>query len=394
MRKILKSIIILLIIMIISTYTNIIFAVTQSEIDDMQSEQDDINDSITDAKDKLENVQKEKDTTLAQVNSLSDQIEDYEGQIDKLDDQISSLQEKIQDAEDQIAEDEEKHKQRQELLNDRLVAIYENGETTYLDVLLSSNNIIDFISSYYLMSEITRYDNELLDQIEEDRQKLQIEKTELETDKASLDTSRKTKEAKESALKVVKKEKEAKVGELSETEKELQAQIDELREHESSIKKKIQQMKEEFDRQNSSSSGAAGGTSSFGFGWPVSNNTIGTPYGKKGNLWSLGYHTGVDFPVKDGTPVYAVGNGQVFDTGYSKAYGNYVEIYHGNNVYSFYAHATSVNSSIKVGTKVTKGQQIMLSGHTGNVTGAHLHFEIRTPSYGFYSCVNPMPYLP
>ena len=79
-------------------------------------------------------------------------------------------------------------------------------------------------------------------------------------------------------------------------------------------------------------------------------------------------------------------------TGYNSAYGNYVEIYHGNNVYSFYAHASRVN--VSKGQKVTKGQQIMLSGATGNVTGAHLHFEIRSPGYGYSSCVNPMKYLP
>ena len=102
--------------------------------------------------------------------------------------------------------------------------------------------------------------------------------------------------------------------------------------------------------------------------------------------------SGVDFPVPSGTPVYAVGDGQVVDTGFNRAYGNYVEIYHGNNIYSFYAHASSVK--ISSGQHVTKGQQIMLSGATGNVTGPHLHFEIRTPGPRYANCVNPMNYLP
>lgn len=49
---------------------------------------------------------------------------------------------------------------------------------------------------------------------------------------------------------------------------------------------------------------------------------------------------------------------------------------------------------VKTGQMVTKGQQIMSSGATGNVTGAHLHFEIRSPGSGYSSCINPMPYLP
>ena len=157
------------------------------------------------------------------------------------------------------------------------------------------------------------------------------------------------------------------------------------------IKKQIEDMKAAYDKNNSGGN-YSGGTSSFGFGWPVANHSIGTGYGAAGSWWSSGYHTGVDFPVGTGTPVYAVGDGQVFDTGYNSAYGNFVEIYHGNNVYSFYAHASRVN--VSKGQKVTKGQQIMLSGATGNVSGPHLHFEIRSPGYGYSSCVNPMPNLP
>lgn len=72
--------------------------------------------------------------------------------------------------------------------------------------------------------------------------------------------------------------------------------------------------------------------------------------------------------------------------------GYYVLIYHGNNVYSHYAHASSVK--VSKGQMVSKGQQIMLSGATGNVSGPHLHFEIRSPGSGFNNCVNPMNYLP
>ena len=268
----------------------------------------------------------------------------------------------------------------------------ESGETTYLDMILTSNSITDMISSYYLASELAEADTELLDGLEEERQELESAKTELENSKSELDNAKKTKESASSQLQVLKKEKDAQVANLSQEEKDIQAEIDELVSHESSIRSEIERMKAEYDKNNSGESNSNTDTSSFGFGWPVSNNRIGTGYGVSGPYWSSGYHTGVDFPVGTGTPVYAVGDGQVFDTGYNSAYGNFVEIYHGNNVYSFYAHASSV--SVSKGQKVTKGQQIMLSGATGNVTGAHLHFEIRTPGYGYSSCVNPMPYLP
>ena len=143
---------------------------------------------------------------------------------------------------------------------------------------------------------------------------------------------------------------------------------------------------------NGNSSNGNNSTSSCGFGWPVSNPIIGTGYGVSGSMWSSGRHTGVDFRASIGTQVFSVGNGIVVDTGFNKAYGNFVEIYHGNNIYSFYAHASSVK--ISQGQTVSKGQLIMLSGATGNVSGPHLHFEIRSPGMRYANCVNPMPYLP
>lgn len=367
MRKFYKVLIVLLINAILITYTNIVFAVSKSDINNMQNEQKNLNNDITSTQDELENVQQEKKDTVSEVQSLTSQISDYEDQIENLDDEILGLQTKISEAQTKIEEDEKKYQEQQELLNERLVALYENGEVSYLDVLLSANNLIDFISGYYLVSEITKYDNELLDNIEADRKQIESEKQELETNKASLDSSKKTKEAKENALKIARQEKEQKVDKLSANEKELEKQLEEYRNYENSIKKKIKQMQEEYDRQmaaenNKKPSVNGGQTSSYGFRFPVANPYITARFHEAGSSWSSGYHTGVDFRASVGTPVYAVGDGQVFVTGYSKAYGNYVEIYHGKNVYSFYAHGSK--RLVSEGDKVSKGSQIMLSGAT------------------------------
>ena len=247
----------------------------------------------------------------------------------------------------------------------------------------------------------------MLEQLEAHKQKIEKEKAELETNKKELDNSKVTLESKQQGLKTMKKTKEEYVKDLSEDEKKLEAELSELALHEQSINKKIIELQRQYDEEqarkrsaaaaNNSSSGgtssySGGGSSNYGFGYPVTNHHIGTAYGVSGPYWSSGHHTGVDFPVPSGTPVYSVGDGQVVDTGYNRAYGNYVEIYHGNNIYSFYAHASSV--IVSSGQHVTKGQQVMKSGATGNVTGAHLHFEIRTPGPRYSNCVNPMNYLP
>ena len=127
-----------------------------------------------------------------------------------------------------------------------------------------------------------------------------------------------------------------------------------------------------------------------GFTLPVAGATVGTGYHVAGSMWSSGYHTGVDFVVPTGTSLKAVGAGTVVSAGWGGAYGNQVVIKLADGYYAQYGHLSQL--SVSAGQTVTEGQQIGLSGATGNVTGPHLHFEIRTtPNYG--SDVDPVAYL-
>lgn len=134
----------------------------------------------------------------------------------------------------------------------------------------------------------------------------------------------------------------------------------------------------------------AADSNSSGWTTPVANATVTTQYHASGSMWSSGYHTGSDFSAATGTVIRAVGPGTVVSAGYDGAYGNEVIIKHADGMYSQYAHQSQL--MVQAGQTVTGGQQIGLSGATGNVTGPHLHFEIRTtPSYG--SDVDPIAYL-
>ncbi|MFI1933594.1 peptidoglycan DD-metalloendopeptidase family protein [Streptomyces sp. NPDC020330] len=143
---------------------------------------------------------------------------------------------------------------------------------------------------------------------------------------------------------------------------------------------------------DSSSPSRTGSSEATGSGWsaPLANANVTTQYRASGASWSSGYHTGSDFQAASGTPVLAIGPGTVVSAGNSGSYGNEVVIQHEDGMYSQYAHQSSLN--VSVGQTVTGGQQIGLSGSTGNSTGPHLHFEVRTgPSYG--SDVDPIAYL-
>ncbi|MEU0162806.1 LysM peptidoglycan-binding domain-containing M23 family metallopeptidase [Streptomyces sp. NPDC006261] len=139
-------------------------------------------------------------------------------------------------------------------------------------------------------------------------------------------------------------------------------------------------------------SAQTGSSQSTGSGWtaPLDHANVTTPYRASGSSWSSGYHTGSDFQAASGTPIRAIGPGTVVSAGWSGSYGNEVVIQHEDGMYSQYAHQSSL--SVSAGQTVTGGQQIGLSGSTGNSTGPHLHFEVRTgPGYG--SDVDPVAYL-
>jgi len=120
------------------------------------------------------------------------------------------------------------------------------------------------------------------------------------------------------------------------------------------------------------------------------NAPIGTAYHASGSSWSKGYHTGVDFLVPTGTSVKAIETGTVVSAGWAGSYGYQVVIRHADGRYSQYAHLSAI--SVRDGQTVGEGQRIGRSGSTGNTTGPHLHFEVRTGP-GFGSDIDPLAYL-
>ncbi|MER7533779.1 MULTISPECIES: M23 family metallopeptidase [unclassified Streptomyces] len=123
---------------------------------------------------------------------------------------------------------------------------------------------------------------------------------------------------------------------------------------------------------------------------PVAGSYVSTGYKTGGSLWSSGHHSGIDFHAAYGTRVVSVGSGTVVEAGWGGAYGNNIVIRMNDGTYTQYGHLSSIG--VYVGQTVEPGQQIGVSGSSGNSTGPHLHFEARTsPEYG--SDINPITYL-
>ena len=109
------------------------------------------------------------------------------------------------------------------------------------------------------------------------------------------------------------------------------------------------------------------------YNWPLINTGISSYYGSRTMNGTTKLHTGIDIPCSLNTDIEAVDNGTVIFAGWSNGYGYYIQIDHGAEIISAYAHLNSL--SVNVGDNVIKGQTIGKSGSTGNSTGPHLHLE-------------------
>jgi murein DD-endopeptidase MepM/ murein hydrolase activator NlpD len=146
----------------------------------------------------------------------------------------------------------------------------------------------------------------------------------------------------------------------------------------------------------SAAEATAAKTASSASSWvdPVKAYKLSASFNQSGGMWQS-THSGQDFAVPSGTKVMAAHGGTVVKAGGNgagdgPAYGNAIVIKHGNRTYSQYAHLSRIK--VKVGQVIKTGQVIALSGNTGNSSGPHLHFEIRTTAnYG--SAVDPVAFL-
>lgn len=350
----------------------------------LEEQKEQVETKIEEINIKLEYVQDELSDTMLKVQETEDKILQYENEIEELGNQMNTLQTSIDEASTQLLTTAQSYQEKSDLLAKRLVAIYEAGDTQYLDVLLNSKSITDFISRYYIIQEIAEYDRILIEQIENEKNNLEITKQKLENEQNELRIVKAKSEQTSIVLSNMKTLQQSYAADLSEGERILQEQI-------TAYKKEQEQIEEQIMLATSSIDGEIQYTGGEML-WPVaiSGTVITSNYGVREHPIQgiVKEHTGIDIgnaPL--GTPVVAAEEGIVTYAGWLGGYGNCVMINHGDGIVTLYGHGNKILTS--VGTKVQQGDTIMEVGSTGNSTGPHLHFEVRVNGV----CDNPLKYV-
>ena len=373
-----KKVILVILIIISILWANIAITLAATKTE-LQNEQNEINDKIEETEKQIEQVEQEMSNTMQQIQSLNAQISEYQIQIDELDGQIEELEGSIE-----------------ETLQARIVAQYEAGETTYLDVILGGGSLWDMISNWQIASEIAEMDNRLLEQIEENKIEIEEAKKTLESNKQQVETIKSNKEKTAKTLKDSQAVKEEYVEELSESERSLQAELDQFEKDKIAIQNELAELARKESASGNSGTIITGNPSSSGYIFPVAGLTRYNINNR--NYPSYPGHSGVDVNINVvGKSVVAVKSGTVaistalrYSDGSYRSYGEYVVINHHDGTMTLYAHMLSGSRTVSAGQSVSQGQVIGTVGSTGRSTGTHLHFEVRVNG----RAVNPLPYLP
>ena len=383
---------------------------------------------LTEQKKEVEQKIKEQENTKqvlhAQASNLSNEISkinneltEKEEKLNNINIQIDNLQTEIKNTEKLIEEKKKRHETATETFKKRLKSIYMNGDMQYLEILLSSVNVTDFVSNYNMLREITRLDKELVTELTDEKQKITLYSQELETKKKLIAEKRTEQEKAKKETEAVKNRRQEALKKVSDEEKKTLENIDALKAEQAKVEREIaaailrarreqeariaaMRKRQQQQRANSgkTNGGSSSGTSNYNpsnakFQWPLPGYSITTEF--------MGYpgHTGADLSTHGGNPgIQAIADGIVLisedlrgnQNGGYRSFGRYIVIYHpAEDVYSLYAHMSERYAT--KGQEVKRGQIIGKVGSTGNSTGNHLHLEIHPGSYR--NPVNPRRYF-
>ena len=378
MKKTIFIILICIISLIFFSLKNTTSSVT---IEELQQQREELQQQINESIGVIDELEIQITEILEDISKIESQIQEHELAIQELDIKLANIEKSITSINEKLKYIQGVYDTQWAIFEKRVVAISEMNETTYLDVLLSSKSISEFISNYYLIEQIIQYDNDLIENIIKEKETIElIEKTLIE-EQARLLELEENKELIAYALENDRRIKNSYMLELTEEEKIVQGKIDLLQKELNLVDSEILYL----------SYANADGTYVGGeLAWPAPGYTqITSPFGMRIHpiLKIYRRHSGMDIAIPTGGSVVAANDGIIIKSGYSTSYGNLIMVDHGGGIITLYAHGSERLAN--VGDQVVRGQIIMKAGSTGWSTGPHLHFAVRING----TCVDPYPYV-
>lgn len=305
--------------------------------------------------------------SIEQRKNLDQSISATFGKIQVANDMIADLEVKISDKNKEIAEMEDKIDERWERYKERMVVIADDGNLSYLEMLLDAGSLDSFFSNYDAIASIVEYDHNVMQEYKDTIETLNRSKEELAVAQETQEAAIATLEQDEQYL-------EQAAGQIDDLLDDLQKQKEQYEQNYAYYKAEEERVSaelQEYMRQQATQNPVYIGGAYI---WPLNGFTnISSGFGNRDLGFLADFHRGIDIPADAGTPIMACNGGTVVRSEYHYSWGNYVLIDHGNGQSTLYAHMTA--TAVSAGATVSQGDVIGYVGQTGNAYGNHLHLE-------------------
>ena len=364
-------------------------AASTKSLQEAQDEKAQLEKALKEAQSTIEDLRDSKGDIESKVTELNQQLIDISARITDLENQLTAKSEDIQETKDELAGAKEREAQQYADMKVRIQFMYENGQTSYLEALLSSRNISEFLNSADYIAQIQSYDRQKLTEYQDTVESSVNLEAQLEQEYTDLEALKSTVESNKATVAAMMRQKESELADISGDIEDAQSDADyyaaEIQAQEELIAaiKRAEAEKAAAGVEEHPYTGGA-------FRWPCPSSTrVTSDYGTRVSPMSgaSSNHKGIDIGASAGADIIAAADGTVTAASYSSAAGNYVMIDHGGGLYTVYMHASSL--LVSPGQTVSAGDVIAKVGSTGISTGSHLHFGVSLNG----SYVSPWSYL-
>ena len=358
-------------------------------LQEAQDEKAQLEKALKEAQGTIEDLKDSKGDIESKVTELNQQLIDISARITDLENQLTAKSEDIQETKDELAGAKEREAQQYADMKVRIQFMYENGQTSYLEALLSSRNISEFLNSADYIAQIQSYDRQKLTEYQDTVESIVNLEAQLEQEYTDLEALKSTVESNKATVAAMMRQKESELADISGDIEDAQSDADyyaaEIQAQEELIAaiKRAEAEKAAAGVEEHPYTGGA-------FRWPCPSSTrVTSDYGTRVSPMSgaSSNHKGIDIGASAGADIIAAADGTVTAASYSSAAGNYVMIDHGGGLYTVYMHASSL--LVSPGQTVSAGDVIAKVRSTGISTGSHLHFGVSLNG----SYVSPWSYL-
>lgn len=402
LKKTLRSVVCALLAAVVFAASLPAYAVSQSEIDELQKRLDALEQQAQEQQDVINDLTNQKARFITRKLALDGKIEINRQMIELIGEQIEIYDEIIGEKQAELDKALEKETAQTELLRSRIRAMEENSSYSYASFIFDSSSVTELLSRIGDVNDIMHYDKALEEEYmaaredvesikksyEEVRHEQELLQKELDTKQAELDAQVEAAYTMIADIETLSDDAQAEYDAIAEAEAEAEETLQEA------IRKRAAEEAAKNAANNANSGGASGGsggnsggggssgggsaTSLSNLQWPVPSCTLITSrfgYRVAPTTGASTYHGGLDIGAGMGASIVAAGAGDVIYAGDNGGYGKCVMIDHGNGVVTVYAHMSSIG--VSYGQYVTAGQYVGAVGSTGVSTGPHCHFEIR-----------------